>query len=75
MIQVCDPTGTGSGGPGYHFKDEIHRGLAFDRPYLVAMANPAPNVNESQFFVIVACAPHLNGKHTVFGEFTDAGVA
>ena len=70
MIQGGDPTGTGSGGPGYQFEDEqnqhsVERGV-------LAMANAGPNTNGSQFFIVTAdSAPWLDGKHTVFGRVTD----
>jgi peptidyl-prolyl cis-trans isomerase A (cyclophilin A) len=72
MIQGGDPTGTGRGGPGYNFADEFHPELQFNRPYLLAMANPGrPNMNGSQFFITVAPTTWLNFKHTIFGEVAD----
>ena len=69
MIQGGDPDGTGRGGPGYNFEDEVPPdGPSFDRPGLLAMANAGPNTNGSQFFVTVVPTPWLTGKHTIFGE-------
>ena len=72
MIQGGDPTGTGTGGPGYRFEDECPPGgPSFDRPGPLAMANAGPNTNGCQFFVTVAPAAWLTGKHTIFGEVTE----
>jgi peptidyl-prolyl cis-trans isomerase A (cyclophilin A) len=76
MIQGGCPLGTGTGGPGYAFDDEIHPELSFTKPYLLAMANAGKRMgkgtNGSQFFVTVAPVTWLQGKHTIFGEVTDA---
>jgi cyclophilin family peptidyl-prolyl cis-trans isomerase len=70
MAQAGDPTGTGSGGPGYRFGDEIVPELTFDQPGLLAMANAGPGTNGSQFFITFVPTPHLNGLHTIFGRVT-----
>ena len=71
MIQGGCPLGTGTGGPGYTFKDEFHPELSFDRPYLLAMANAGPGTNGSQFFITTAKTDWLNNRHTIFGEVAD----
>ena len=80
MIQGGDPTGTGTGGPGYTFDDEIHPELVFDKPYQLAMANAGKRVdafgklsgtNGSQFFITTTAPEWLNGKHSIFGEVAD----
>jgi peptidyl-prolyl cis-trans isomerase A (cyclophilin A) len=71
MIQGGDPTGTGTGGPGYRFEDETPAGgPTFNQVGRLAMANAGPNSNGSQFFVTVAETPWLNGRHTIFGQVT-----
>ncbi|WP_044085287.1 peptidylprolyl isomerase [Bifidobacterium gallicum] len=80
MIQGGCPLGTGTGGPGYNFDDEIDPSLTFDRPYLLAMANAGlrrgadgkiHGTNGSQFFITTVPTPWLNGHHTIFGEVAD----
>ncbi|MDG1479484.1 MAG: peptidylprolyl isomerase [Myxococcota bacterium] len=68
MIQGGDPEGVGSGGPGYRFHDEIDPTRSFDRPGVLAMANSGPNTNGSQFFITEVPVPHLDGRHTIFGQ-------
>jgi len=68
MIQGGDPTGTGSGGPGYRFADEISPNRKFTKAGILAMANAGPNTNGSQFFITLGATDWLNGKHTIFGE-------
>ena len=75
MIQGGCPLGTGTGGPGYTFDDEIHPELTYTKPYLLAMANAGKRMgrgtNGSQFFITVTTPSHLQGKHTIFGEVAD----
>ncbi|WP_369688621.1 peptidylprolyl isomerase, partial [Ardenticatena maritima] len=71
MAQGGDPSGTGAGGPGYTFEDEISPDLVFDGPGYLAMANAGPNTNGSQFFITYVETPWLNGRHTIFGKVVE----
>ncbi len=70
MVQGGDPTGTGRGGPGYTFKDEVKDNPLKHETSVISMANAGPNTNGSQFFITHSPQPHLNGRHTVFGKVT-----
>ena len=71
MAQGGDPTGTGMGGPGYKYAGEFDPKVKHDRPGLLSMANAGPGTDGSQFFLTFVATPHLDGKHTIFGEVVE----
>ncbi|RKG92584.1 peptidylprolyl isomerase [Corallococcus sp. CA053C] len=71
MVQGGDPSSRGNGGPGFRFEDEFQGGRRFDKKGVLAMGNTGPNTNGSQFFITAAPTPHLNNRHTIFGEVVE----
>jgi len=71
MVQGGDPTGSGTGGPGYRIRDEFHEDLRHDKPGVLSMANAGPNTGSSQFFITHTATPWLDDRHAVFGEVVE----